>query len=534
MNARAQQLPPRPPDPAGVVTLRPRLHPASPQQRPDETLTAPLPRQRGHGGHGFLDAVASVATAPFPSGHLCGLAAPEPPSAPADPAPDRRGFAWLLLIGGVIGLLVSVVRAAENAVVFDLVPSCGEAAGPVCEPATTSPWSHFVALIGIAGFAAVTSIGAIAAAGVALSRQVGVGLLVAVSTGAVLAHWSLVQSLFLDDALCAYCVAACLVAIPLFWSTVVTASTEGWVPLPAAARGLVEHHRWVVGCWSLAVLTTVFLTSDWYESDPVEGGPFGAVALISAATVLGAWLASRYSSRMGLWLSLASAMMLASALTDIVPDVWHDSEEAGTPLWMPALALVIGFVVVAWFTRGGCGHGHDDEPSDHEPSDHEPSDHEPSDHEPSTGRHRPVEADKPAALGGVGAAAALTVHRVIEGATLALTPSVPVIAALLVHSASEGLALAALFKQARQSMVPWLVIAVLGPVAGVIVASVSPLPETIVPILLALVAGVLLRTAMVGLGMARDKRRTGELRNWHIGAAVAAAAALGALTLVGH
>ncbi|MDD7967769.1 hypothetical protein [Actinomycetospora lemnae] len=122
----------------------------------------------------------------------------------------------------------------------------------------------------------------------------------------------------------------------------------------------------------------------------------------------------------------------------------------------------------------------------------------------------------------------------IEGATLALTPSVPVIAALLVHSASEGLALAALFKQARQSMVPWLVIAVLGPVAGVIVASVSPLPETIVPILLALVAGVLLRTAMVGIGMARDKRRTGELRNWHIGAAVAAATALGALTLVGH
>jgi len=105
----------------------------------------------------------------------------------------------------------------------------------------------------------------------------------------------------------------------------------------------------------------------------VEGGAFGAVALISAATVLGAWLASRYSGRMGLWLSLASAMMLVSALTDIVPDVWHDSEEAGTPLWMPALALVAGFVVVAWFTRGGCGHGHDDEPVSQEHGDHGPS-----------------------------------------------------------------------------------------------------------------------------------------------------------------
>ncbi|MDD7967770.1 vitamin K epoxide reductase family protein [Actinomycetospora lemnae] len=269
-----------------------------------------------------------MATAPFPSGHLCGLAAPEPPPAPAEPAPDHRGFAWLLLIGGAIGLLVSVVRAAENAVVFDLVPACGEGAGPVCEPAAASPWGHLVPLIGIAGFAAVAAIGTIATAGVTLSRQVGVGLLAAVSTGTAIAHWSLVQSLFLADALCAYCVAACLVAIPLFWSTVVTAYKEAWLPLPAAARGLVEHDRWVVGCWSLAVLTAVFLTSDWYESDPVEGGAFGAVALISAATVLGAWLASRYSGRVGLWLSLASAMMLASALTDIVPDVWHVSEEA--------------------------------------------------------------------------------------------------------------------------------------------------------------------------------------------------------------
>lgn len=531
MNVQEQQRPPRPPDRAGVVTLQRRGRPTPPDQRPDEALTSPLPRQRAHGGHGFLDAVASVATAPFPSGHLCGRSAPGPPPAPADPAQDRRGFAWLLLIGGAIGLLVSVVRAAENAVLFDLVPPCGEGAGPVCEPAAASPWGHLVALIGIAGFAAVTAVGAIAAAGVTLSRQVGVGLLVAVSVGAVIAHWSLIQSLFLADALCAYCIAACLVAIPLFWSTVVTASTEAWLPLPAAVRGLVEHQRWIVGCWLLAVLTAVFLAGDWYGSEPVEGGAFGAVALISSATVLGAWLANRYASRMGLWLSLASAMMLATALTDIIPDVWHDSEEVGTPLWMPAAALVVGFAVVAWFTRGGCGH--DNEHASHEHDDEQAS-REHDDHGPSTGRHRPAGAGESAALGGVGAAAALTVHRVIEGATLALTPSVPVIAALLVHSASEGLALAALFKQARQSMVPWLVIAVLGPVVGVIVASVSPLPETAVPILLALVAGVLLRTAMVGIGMARDKRRTGELRNWHIGAAVAAAVTLGALTIVGH
>ena len=48
------------------------------------------------------------------------------------------------------------------------------------------------------------------------------------------------------------------------------------------------------------------------------------------------------------------------------------------------------------------------------------------------------------------------------------------------------------------------------------------------------IAGVDFGSEVYGIGMARDKRRAGELRHWHIGASVAAAAALGALTLVGH
>ena len=77
-------------------------------------------------------------------------------------------------------------------------------------------------------------------------------------------------------------------------------------------------------------------------------------------------------------------------------------------------------------------------------------------------------------------------------------------------------------------------ISVAGPVVGVILASVSPLPEAAVPVLLALVGGVLLRTAMVGLGLVVAKRRTGELRIWHIAVSVVAAAALAALTLAAH
>ena len=129
----------------------------------------------------------------------------------------------------------------------------------------------------------------------------------------------------------------------------------------------------------------------------------------------------------------------------------------------------------------------------------------------------------------MGAAAALTAHRVIEGTTLALTPSTAVIIALFVHSASEGLALAALLHEGKQRLAPWLAVSAAGPAVGVLAATVSPLPEVLVPVLLALVGGVLLRTAVVGLRMAVDKWRSGELRGWQVLASAGVAATLGVL-----
>lgn len=484
--------------------------------------------------HHFLDAVGQLATERIPTGYLCAgstfleqletqvLQRPDPR---ATPAPSPRKFAWLLLAAGLLGLLVTVLRAGERSGATDVVPACGADAGFLCETVANGPSGLLNSLIGIAGFAVVAAVGAMMAAGAALPRRAGVGLLVVVTVGVLFTHGLVIRSLYVLETLCYSCVAACLLAIPMFWYTAVHAQAQGWVRVPEVLRattaGATAHRRTIVIGWCLAVIAVAFLGSDAYRQNPAEEGALGAVALISAATVIGALVASRFSSRMGLWLSVASAMMLVTALTDIIPDVLHDAEEVGTPLWMPAVALVIGFVVVTYFTRQGCGHGHGDDDQHEDAS--------------ATGRHREAKADsRSAGFGGVGAAAALTLHRAIEGATLALTPSLPVIGALFIHSASEGLALAALFQQTRRSMLPWLMISVAGPVVGVILASVSPLPEAAVPVLLALVGGVLLRTAMVGLGLVVAKRRTGELRIWHIAVSVAAAAALAALTLAAH
>ncbi|MCC5481087.1 hypothetical protein [Streptomyces barringtoniae] len=80
------------------------------------------------------------------------------------------------------------------------------------------------------------------------------------------------------------------------------------------------------------------------------------------------------------------------------------------------------------------------------------------------------------------------------------------VSALLVHTASEGLALAALLgAQPRRRVAPWIGLACLSPAAGALVASALPIPNGLMPLLLAFVAGVLARGAWVALRLARQQ-----------------------------
>ncbi|MGI8330413.1 hypothetical protein ACRYCC_10655 [Actinomadura scrupuli] len=238
-----------------------------------------------------------------------------------------------------------------------------------------------------------------------------------------------------------------------------------------------------------------------------------AVGLVTVSTLSGAWLARRDSGRAVVWLAIAAAMMMVMALTDLLPDAYQDAVEDGVPLWALGLSVATGFLVITYFTRKGCAC---------------PSDTVARTARHAPGRHRRLKRAVDAAMfGGMGTAAALTTHRAIEGATLALTGSVVVVLALMVHSASEGLALAALLDMAEQRLAPWLVVSCVSPAVGVLAATLSPLPERLIPLLLGTVAGVLARIAVVGMKLAA--RQQGGLQRRHMVIAVSAAIVLGAL-----
>ncbi|MEV4440144.1 hypothetical protein AB0K09_14155 [Streptomyces sp. NPDC049577] len=197
---------------------------------------------------------------------------------------------------------------------------------------------------------------------------------------------------------------------------------------------------------------------------------FGLV-LIAAGTLAGAWSVRRWPHRRVALLPAACGVLLALAVVDLLPHAFDDAREAELPVWAAPAAVVAGCVVVpacgALLTRCGRGRSH-----------------------------------------GPGVAAALVLHRVIEGMTVALLPSVPVVAALVVHSAGEGLALSALLEaDGRRRLAPWLTVACVAPLAGGLATEVTPLPDGAHALLLATVAGVLLRGA--GAALAPSARREG-------------------------
>ncbi|HEV7936198.1 MAG TPA: hypothetical protein VGP70_28280 [Actinomadura sp.] len=257
------------------------------------------------------------------------------------------------------------------------------------------------------------------------------------------------------------------------------------------------------------------------EGQPSPARIWIAVILVSVSTMGGAWLARRRSRHVVAWLAIASATMLVVTLTDLVPDAWRDAVATGVPIWIIGAAAAAGFLAITFLTREDYGL--------------EVASHEKIVARHAPGRHRRLKEMAGAALfGGMGTAAALTTHRAIEGATLALSTSAVVVIALMVHSASEGLALAAMLDMAEQRMAPWLLVACFSPVVGVLFATFGPLPGRLVPVLLGMVAGVLMRTALVGLRLAVRKHEGERPVTHHLAVAAVVAMTVAALLAMAH
>ncbi|MFI7102606.1 hypothetical protein ACIBK8_24985 [Streptomyces sp. NPDC050161] len=219
-------------------------------------------------------------------------------------------------------------------------------------------------------------------------------------------------------------------------------------------------------------------------------GQYLGLVLIAAGTLVGAWSGRRWSHRSTVLLGAASGVLLAVAGADIVPHAVHEADEAGLSRWVVPVTAVLVFALA------------------------------------SAGRLLRRRCE-PGRLLSAGTAVALVLHRLVEGMTVVLLASVPVVAALVVHSVSEGLALTAVLDaRGRRPLAPWLAAVCLSPLVGGWITLVVPVPEWVHVVLLAVVAGVLLRGAGTALALARRRRAGGELAGPPVLLALGSAAAV--------
>jgi zinc transporter ZupT len=212
------------------------------------------------------------------------------------------------------------------------------------------------------------------------------------------------------------------------------------------------------------LLGTASLAAD--QAHLVAPGLIGAGAgLAAAATIAGAWLASRRPGQQRIWLGAAAGALLVIAGVHVLPDAWAAARAAAIWPWVVPMAASAAFLLAGVAARAGCA------------------------------CHRDAEH-----TGGIGAAMALVVHRFGEGSAMALIGSATVVAALAVHALGEGLAVGALLaSQPRGRAAAWLAAMCASPVVGALVTSAYPVPAAVEPVLLALAGGVLAQAGRISL-----------------------------------
>jgi uncharacterized membrane protein len=186
----------------------------------------------------------------------------------------ERALPWLLVIGGIIATIASVGLTIE---VFDrlknphFVPICNLNPVLSCTSVADSKQSHLFGFpnyfLGIAGYAAVATIGGAMLAGGKFKRWFWQAFEAGLLFAMVFITWLQFQTLYRIGALCLFCMAVWVCTGPIFWYTTLYNLREGNLKTPKRLRGVVafaqRHHGDILLLWFVIIILLI-LKRFWY------------------------------------------------------------------------------------------------------------------------------------------------------------------------------------------------------------------------------------------------------------------------------
>lgn len=188
--------------------------------------------------------------------------------------PFGRSLPWLLLVGGLTGLVAAFVLTVEKfalALDPDYAPTCSINpvlnCGSVMDTPQASAFGFPNSLLGIAGFAVVAAVGAALLAGAVFAPWFWGAMQLGVTAAAVFVHWLIAQSLYQIGALCPYCMAVWGVTVTIFWYvTLRNLDSARSKPVPRQwlrqwfrqwPDSVIRNHSIPLTVWFLAVIALI-------------------------------------------------------------------------------------------------------------------------------------------------------------------------------------------------------------------------------------------------------------------------------------
>ncbi|MCF8555185.1 MAG: vitamin K epoxide reductase family protein [Candidatus Nanopelagicales bacterium] len=178
-----------------------------------------------------------------------------------------RQTAWILIVGGVIGIVASIELIIQKISVLsnpDFVPNCDInpvlSCGSVINTEQASLFGFPNPVLGVIGFTIVIMFGALLFTGVELPRSMWVGLNLGALAGMFFVIWLVGQSLYVIGALCPWCMVVWAVTIPIFWQVTIDNLASGRLSLGKSLSEIIVALKWIlVGASYLIIMALIFV-----------------------------------------------------------------------------------------------------------------------------------------------------------------------------------------------------------------------------------------------------------------------------------
>jgi uncharacterized membrane protein len=178
-----------------------------------------------------------------------------------------RQTAWILIVGGIIGIFASIELIVQKISVLsdpNFVPNCDInpilSCGSVINTEQASLFGFPNPVLGVIGFTVVVMFGALLFTGVALPRSMWLGLNLGALAGMFFVIWLVGQSLYVIGALCPWCMVVWSVTIPIFWQVTVDNLSSNRLSLGKSLSEIIVALKWILIASSyLVIMALIFV-----------------------------------------------------------------------------------------------------------------------------------------------------------------------------------------------------------------------------------------------------------------------------------